>query len=100
MEIIKNKQDVILIFKLIGRLDSQTSPTFEAKILAAINDGTNIIHVDLEELEYISSAGIRVILMAYKNLKRLDGRFVISSMSGYVKEVFETAFPSFIQLKE
>ena len=100
MEIIKNKQDEILIFKLRGRLDSQTSPNFEAKILAAINDGTNIIHVDLEELEYISSAGIRVILMAYKNLKRLDGRFVISSMSGYVKEVFETAFPSFIQLKE
>ena len=100
MEIVENKQDEILIFKLRGRLDSQTSPNFEAKILAAINDGTNIIHVDLEELEYISSAGIRVILMAYKNLKQLDGRFVICSMSGYVKEVFETAFPSFIQLKE
>ncbi len=93
MEIIETIQDEILIFKLKGRLDSQTSPDFEAKILATINDGTNIIHVDLEELEYISSAGIRVILKAYKNLKRLDGRFVMCSMYGYVKEVFETAFP-------
>ena len=100
MEIVENKQDEILIFKLKGRLDSKTSPDFEEMILGAINDGANIIHVDLEELEYISSAGIRVILKAYKNLKQLDGRFVICSMSGYVKEVFETAFPSFIQLKE
>ncbi len=93
MEIIENKQDEILIFKLKGRLDWQTSPVFEEKILCAINDGTNIIHVDLGELEYISSTGIRVILKAYKNLKRLDGRFVMCSMYGFVKEVFETAFP-------
>ena len=93
MEIIENKQDEILIFKLKGRLDWQTSPDFEEKIMSAINDGTNIIHLDFEELEYISSTGVRVILRAYKNLKRLDGRFVIRSMYGYVKEVFETAFP-------
>ena len=93
MEIIENKQDEILIFKLRGRLDWQSSPDFEEKILSAINDGKNVIHVDLEELEYISSTGVRVILKAYKNLKRLDGRFVMHSMYGYVKEVFETAFP-------
>ena len=100
MEIVELRQDDILIFKLKGRLDAKTSPAFEKKISDAIEDGQKIIHVYLKELEYISSAGIRVILMAYKNLKQLDGRFVICSMSGYVKEVFETAFPSFIQLKE
>ena len=93
MEIVELSQDDILIFKLKGRLDTQTSPDFEAKILSAINDGRTVIHVDLKEVEYISSAGIRVILKAYKNIKELDGRFVICSMGGYVKEVFEAAFP-------
>ena len=96
MEIIENKQGDILIFKLKGRLDYQTSPDFEEKILGAINDGTNIIHVDLEDLEYISSTGIRVILKAYKNLKRLDGRFIMCSMYGFVKDVFEASFPPHI----
>ena len=99
MEIIETKQDDFLIFKLIGRLDSKTSPDFEKKIFDAIEEGANSMIVDFEELDYISSAGLRVVLKATKNLKRSDGRFVLCSMKDYVKEVFEiSGFDSFLPI--
>ena len=101
MEIIETKQDEILIFKLKGRLDSKTSPDFEKKIFDAIEDGANSMIVDFEELDYISSAGLRVVLKTTKNLKRSDGRFVLCSMKDYVKEVFEVrAFGPLIPIAE
>ena len=99
MEIIETKQDKILIFKLIGRLDSKTSPDFEKKIFGAIEDGSISMIVDFEELDYISSAGLRVILKATKHLKRSEGRFVLCSMKDYVKEVFEiSGFDTFLPI--
>ena len=99
MEIIETKQDDFLIFKLIGRLDSKTSPDFEKKIFDAIEEGSNNMVVDFEELDYISSAGLRVVLKATKNLKRSEGRFVLCSMKDYVKEVFEiSGFDTFLPI--
>ena len=99
MEIIETKQDDFLIFKLIGRLDSKTSPDFEKKIFDAIEEGSNNMIVDFEELDYISSAGLRVVLKATKNLKRSEGRFVLCSMKDYVKEVFEiSGFDTFLPI--
>ena len=99
MEIIETKQDEILIFKLKGRLDSKTSPDFEKKIFDAIESGSIHMVVDFEELDYISSAGLRVILKATKNLKRSDGRFVLCAMKDYVKEVFEiSGFDTFLPI--
>lgn len=99
MEIIETKQDEILIFKLKGRLDSKTSPDFEKKIFDAIEDGSNSMIVNFEELDYISSAGLRVVLKATKNLKRSDGSFVLCSMKDYVKEVFEiSGFDTFLPI--
>jgi len=99
MEIVETKQDEIWIFKLKGRLDSKTSPEFEKKIFDAIEVGSTNMIVDFEELDYISSAGLRVILKATKNLKRSDGRFVLCSMKDYVKEVFEiSGFDTFLPI--
>ena len=91
MEIIEKKQDDIQIFKINGRLDSNTSPELEDKIFGAIkNESLNII-IDFEDLDYISSAGLRIILKASKTLKRSEGSIVLCSMQDYVKEVFEIA---------
>ena len=104
MEIIETKQNGFLIFKLKGRLDSKTSPDFEKKIFEAIESGSNSIIVDFEDLDYISSAGLRVVLKATKNLKRSEGRFVLCSMKDYVKEdyvkeVFEiSGFDTFLPI--
>jgi len=55
--------------------------------------------IDFKDLEYISSAGLRVILKATKALKREDGKMMLCDMQDYVKEVFEIAgFDSFLPI--
>ena len=91
MEIIEQKQNDICIFKINGRLDSNTSPELEEKIFGAIKNESNQMIIDFEDLDYISSAGLRVILKTSKTLKRSEGSIVLCSMQDYVKEVFEIA---------
>ena len=99
MEIIEENQSGINIFKLNGRLDSNTSQGFEKKIFQAIDDGSKSMIIDFKELEYISSAGLRVILKATKALKREEGKMMLCDMQDYVKEVFEIAgFDSFLPI--
>ena len=55
--------------------------------------------IDFKDLEYISSAGLRVILKATKALKREEGKMMLCDMQDYVKEVFEIAgFDSFLPI--
>ncbi len=99
MEIIEEKHEAISIFKLNGRLDSNTSQGFEKKIFDAISDGSKNMIVDFKDLDYISSAGLRVILKATKALNREEGKIMLCSMQDYVKEVFEIAgFDSFLPI--
>jgi len=99
MEIIEEMKNDINIYRLDGRLDSNTSLGFEQKIFQAMSDGSKNMIVDFKDLEYISSAGLRVILKATKALKREDGRIMLCSMQDYVKEVFEIAgFDSFLPI--
>ena len=91
MDIIEKTINEIIIFKLNGKLNSNTSPELEDKIFEAIkNESINMI-LDFEDLDYISSAGLRVIMKTAKNLKQSEGMIVLCSMQDYVKEVFEIA---------
>ncbi|MFH1292842.1 MAG: STAS domain-containing protein [Pseudomonadota bacterium] len=99
MEIIEKMQNDISIFKLSGRLDSNTSPGFEEKIIDAIGSGSNKMIIDFEDLDYISSAGLRVLNKATKHLKPTEGKLVLCSMQDYIREVFEIAgFDSFLPI--
>ncbi len=99
MEIVEAKQDAINIYRVQGRLDSNTSPDLEKRIFAAISDGSKEMILDFENLDYISSAGLRVILKATKDLKRSEGKIILCAMKDYVKEVFEiSGFDSFLPI--
>ena len=99
MEIIEEKQNDISIFRLSGRLDSNTSTGLEEKILQAIENGSNKLIIDFKSLDYISSAGLRVLNKTTKKLKHTDGKLVLCSMADYIKEVFEiTGFDSFLPI--
>lgn len=101
MEITLEKQDAISVFKLNGRLDSNTSQGFEEKIFNAITDGSKQMVIDFKDIDYISSAGLRVILKATKALNREKGKIMLCSMQDYVKEVFEIAgFDAFLPIVE
>ncbi|NNG00279.1 MAG: STAS domain-containing protein [Desulfobacteraceae bacterium] len=99
MEINEDKRNNIDIFSLKGRLDSNTSSNLETKIVDAMANGSKNIVINFEQLDYISSAGLRVILKATKDLKRTDGKIMLCAMQDYVKEVFEIAgFDTFLPI--
>jgi len=91
VEIIEEIQDDISIYRLKGRLDSNTAQGLEEKLFQAISDGSKRMIVDFNNLNYISSDGIRVILIATKAIKREEGQIMFCYMHDYVKEVFEIA---------
>jgi anti-sigma B factor antagonist len=100
MDIIETKHDTYSVFKLKGRLDSNTSTGFEQKLFESIDSGARKLIIDFEGLDYISSAGLRVILKATKNLKTSEGKLVLCAMQDYVKEVFEiSGFDSFLPIE-
>ena len=99
MDITETKHDNYSVFKLNGRLDSNTAMGFEQKLFECIESGNQKLILDFKDLDYISSAGLRVILKATKNLKNADGKLVLCAMQDYVKEVFEiSGFDSFLPI--
>ena len=99
MKIVEEKQDAINIFKLDGRLDSNTAQDFETSIFDAISNGSKYMIFNFKDIDYISSAGLRVILKATKALKREEGKIMLCDMQDYVKEVFEIAgFDTFLPI--
>jgi anti-sigma B factor antagonist len=101
MEILEEKQEGHHTFKLNGRLDSNTSPDFETKIFEAIESGSTNLIIDCIQLDYITSAGLRVLNKTAKKLKNDDGKIVLCAMEDYVREVFEIAgFDTFLPIVE
>ena len=90
MEIIEEIQEDIKIFRLKGRLDSNSSQELEDELFRAISDGSKKIIVDFENLDYISSAGIRVFFKVNRALLSEDGRVILCSMHKYIRETFKT----------
>jgi anti-sigma B factor antagonist len=90
VEIIEEVQDGIKIFRLKERLDSNTFQGLEDELFRAISDGSTKIIVDFENLDYISSAGLRLVIKVHKTLLREDGRLILCSMQNYIREIFKT----------
>ncbi len=89
MNLSENKQDNVLILDLEGRLDGSNSTQVEQQIIARIEGGDQKLIMDLARLDYVSSAGLRVFLIAAKHLQRLKGAFALCNMSAPVREIFE-----------
>jgi anti-anti-sigma factor len=95
MEIIEKKENGVCILSLVGRLDPTTSPQFKDKIFEVLGEGTTSVVLDLEKLNYLSSAGLRVLLEAKKEITKSGGEIVLCSVREYIKEVFDvTGFDS------
>ena len=87
MTIDKKEQGTELEMKLTGRLDTTTAPKLEAELKHSINDITSLV-MDFTGLEYLSSAGLRVLLSAQKVMKK-QGSMVIRNVNDTIMEVFE-----------
>ena len=87
MVINKTKEGTSLVIAVEGRLDTMTAPELETELKAEI-DGVEELVIDFVGLEYISSAGLRVLLSAQKIMNR-QGEMVIKNANDEVMEVFE-----------
>ena len=98
MTINKTKQEKELTVALEGRLDTSTSPELEAALKDDLN-GVESLIFDLEKLEYISSAGLRVLLAAQKTMNK-QGTMKIVHAGEIVKEVFDvTGFTDILTIE-
>ena len=99
MKIQKEKINDILIFSLNGRFDSNTFREFEKEIFNEIEKRSYFIILNLEQLDYISSAGLRAILRVTKSLKNFAGKLVICSIPDSIAEIFEiSGFNFFLKI--
>ena len=99
MEINKNLNGDALELKIIGRLDTTTAPDLEAEVKNSL-EGLKSIIFDLEGLEYISSAGLRVLLSAQKSMNK-QGTMKLVNVNEVVMDVFEiTGFVDVLTIEE
>lgn len=97
MTINKNTEGSKLIIALEGRLDTTTAPELEACIKDSLQDVKELV-LNLEKLEYISSAGLRILLLAQKMMNQ-QGTMVVTGANSIVMEVFEvTGFTDILTL--
>lgn len=105
MEITQEKQGNINIVKITGRLDASTAEKLEETLGGFLNEERTRVLVDCESLEYISSAGLRVLLASAKELKKKNSKICLSSLNPNVKQVFEISgftsiFPIYESIKD
>ncbi len=89
MKICIEKEDAKLVVCLEGRLDTTTAPEFEKEIAGQM-DGVNELIIDLSGLVYMSSAGLRVILVYQKKMNAVKGSMIVKNVNELIMEIFET----------
>jgi anti-anti-sigma factor len=101
MEIIQKEENGIVSIEIKGRLDADSSPEAEKVVKEALKDQTTRVLFNLSSLEYLSSAGLRVLLGAAKEMRRRDGKIVLCALNEFVKEIFEVSgFQSLIPIAD
>jgi len=89
MNIVVEKEEARTIVKVSGCINAGNSSELEKKFSEVIESGSTFLVVDMSGLEYISSAGLRVMLSAYKKIKAVNGRIVLCALQEIVREVFD-----------
>ena len=87
MEISEKQHGKIAVLTPVGRLDNETSAEFQVKLLYTVAESSNVL-LDLSGVEYISSAGLRALMMASKKSKATSGRLAVAALTPMVREIF------------
>ena len=98
MNITFKKSGDVEIVEIEGSIDSKTAPELQQSILNVIAATSKII-LDMTKVAFVSSAGLRVLLMVYRQLKGKDGKIVLVGVSDEIKDVmFMTGFITFFEI--
>ncbi|MBN1948594.1 MAG: STAS domain-containing protein [Candidatus Cloacimonetes bacterium] len=91
MEIKQQQKKNVEILSLVGRLDANTAGILEKKLIPLFDSYSRDVVIDFSELDYISSAGLRILLLAAKTARNKEGSIVLCSMQDFIREIFEIA---------
>ena len=101
MEINKAISNQNVIITLKGRLDTMTAPQLDDEAPSTDFDEVETVTLNLKDLEYISSSGLRVILALYKNLKSKGGNLKIVNVSNPIMELFSmTGMADYLDIQQ
>ena len=82
-------QDGVVILNLKGRVDATNSGQLHDMVMEEINDGCNKMIINFSEVYYISSAGLRVLIVAKKSFAKNSGSFAVCSLNENIIKIFE-----------
>ena len=81
-------EDMVIV-SLKGRIDANTALEMEQKLNSLISEGHSSLIVDMQEVSYISSVGLKVLLVARKEMKMSNGEFELAGLQPQVTEIFD-----------
>lgn len=95
----------VTVLTMKGRLDHLSSPEAERKLLGLVDGGVRLLVLDLSHLNYVSSVGLRALILAAKKLKASNGSLAVAALMDGVRMVFkiaglESAFPTYASVGE
>ena len=90
IKMMENIENDVLTLSLEGSLDENTSPQVETKIDEIFDADASTIRLDMRDVKYISSIGIRLIILTYKKAIKMEKKVVLGDMSDKVKDILET----------
>ena len=89
MEITNRFENDVLVLGLDGRFDAHAAPRVEETFTTLFSQGATKVVVDFSAVGYLSSAGLRVLLVMIRKLKSAQGAIVLAGLQPHVKEVFD-----------
>lgn len=89
MPLASERREGALILKASGRLDSARAEGFEEQLKEAVGQEDQTVILDLEDVEFMNSAGLRIALLTAKELDRAGRRFAVCALSEQVSAVFK-----------
>lgn len=89
MDLREEEVGAVSVVEVKGRIDSSTAPALGERLTAKLETPKVGVVLDLSRLEYISSAGFRILLLAAKCADKTGSRFVLCGVSGKVKQLFD-----------
>jgi stage II sporulation protein AA (anti-sigma F factor antagonist) len=99
MDVTEERVSGVCILGLPQKIDTTNAKPIEDKILGVIDAGERRLVLDLTRLGYVSSAGLRVFVLATKRLRAVDGELVVFGLTDDVRQIFEIAgFSSFLRI--
>jgi anti-anti-sigma factor len=90
MEVVTTEKEGIIIIALTGRLDANSSSSVTDEIEGVVSEGVKILFI-LDAMEYISSAGLRSLLVITKKVRSNNGKMCLTGLTENVREVFDVS---------